>query len=133
MTPPHKPTSRTQRQESINDPRRPISRDPHAGQSAIRVIANAVKNLDRSLRLANARQLWLLNQQAALTVTLPAERLEPGVLDAELCITVASADVDLKRIMRERWPGLQRPPKEGYSWVVRDGIVIVTAVPEEPS
>jgi hypothetical protein len=92
-----------------------------------------VRNLDRSLRLANARQLWLLNQQAALRVALPAERLEPGVLDGEPCLTVASADAVLKRIMRERWPGLQRPPKEGYSWVVQDGIVVVTAVLEVPA
>ena len=93
----------------------------------------AGRNLDRSVRLANARQLWLLNQQAALAIVLPPEKLELGVVPSELSLTVETADLALQRVMRERWPGLQRPPKAGSSWVIRDGVIIVALpVDEEP-
>lgn len=87
----------------------------------------------RPMRPATGPQLWRLNEQGLLRlVDISDELFVPGGPAARLsAIVQGEATVLLDRLVRERWAGLERWPKAGEAWTVRDGLVIPLAAPDE--
>lgn len=75
---------------------------------------------------ASGPQLWRLNQQNCLRLDAPAEAFTPGEpLDRARAITTAEAKALLQRLLNERYPGLERFPKAGEMFSVReDGLLV---------